>query len=288
MTLLQLRPARVDAARAHAKLDALRALLRERGALVIGYSGGVDSAFLAKVAQEELGAQAVAVIAVSESYPAREKEAAVALAQSIGLAVRLVETSELENPDYAANPTNRCYFCKDELFIHLRRVADGLGVAHIAYGAIADDRGDHRPGAAAAAAHGACAPLQEVDLYKDEIRLLSRELDLPTWDKPSLACLSSRIPYGTPVTADLLRRLEAAEDFLRDQGLRQVRVRHHETIARIEVDRAEFAFLLEIADQAAERLKALGWTYVAMDLTGYRTGSMNAGLSREAHGRGAA
>lgn len=288
MPLIQLRPRRVAAADADAKLERLRERLRELGALVIGYSGGVDSAFLVRVAQQELGERAVAVVALSESYPERERDAALALAAQLGLTVETVATREIENPAYVANPTNRCYFCKEELFVHLRAVADARGIAHIAFGAIADDLGDHRPGALAAQEFGALAPLQEVGLWKDEIRHLSRALDLPTWDKPSLACLSSRIPYGTPVTPELLRRLEAAEDFLRDLGLRQLRVRHHDTIARLEVDPAEFPNVLPHADAIAARLKELGWTYVALDLSGYRTGSMNAHLTEAERGHGAA
>ncbi len=279
--LLQLRTARADEGEAQRKLDALRALLREMGGIVIGYSGGVDSAFLAKVAQEELGERAVAVVALSESYAEREKEAALELAERIGIRLHAVRTNELENEHYAANPTNRCYYCKEELFVHLKRVSDDTGIPHIAYGAIADDLGDHRPGATAAQEYGARAPLQEVMLWKTEIRLLSKGLGLPTWDKPSLACLSSRIPYGTPVTADLLTRLDRCEEFLHDQGFRQVRVRHHDTIARIEIDRAEFARVLEpgVSDAIVARFKELGYTYVSLDLAGYKSGSMNAHLA---------
>ena len=246
-----------------------------------GYSGGVDSAFLAKIAQEELGERAVAVVALSASYAAREKEAALVLAEQIGIRLRTVATNELENEDYAANPSNRCYFCKEELFVHLRRVANETGIPHIVYGAIADDLGDHRPGAVAAEKYGARAPLQEVMLSKAEIRLLSKRLGLPTWDKPSLACLSSRIPYGTPVTADLLARLDKCEEFLHDLGFRQVRVRHHDTIARIEIERGEFVRVLDegIAEAIVARFRELGYTYVSLDLAGYKTGSMNAHLA---------
>jgi pyridinium-3,5-biscarboxylic acid mononucleotide sulfurtransferase len=281
--LLQLRPlvtpqTHEDAVR---KLTELRALLRTMNGIVLGYSGGVDSAFLAKIAQEELGERAVAVVALSESYAARERDAALQLAEQIGIRLRTVETRELDNPNYAANPTNRCYYCKEELFRHLRRVADEIGIPHIAYGAIADDLGDHRPGATAANEYGARAPLQEVGLWKDEIRLLSRRLGLPTWDKPSLACLSSRIPYGTPVTPELLLRLDMAEAFLHDCGFRQVRVRHHETIARIEIEPAEFSKIAvgETAVRIVDKFKELGYTYVTLDLAGYRTGSMNAHLA---------
>jgi pyridinium-3,5-biscarboxylic acid mononucleotide sulfurtransferase len=279
--LLQLRSARADETEAERKLEQLRALLREMGGIVLGYSGGVDSAFLAKVAQEELGERAVAVVALSESYAEREREAALELAERIGIRVRTVATHELDNPNYAANPSNRCYYCKDELFRHLQMVAEEVGIPHIAYGAIADDLGDHRPGAVAATEYGACAPLQEVGLWKNEIRLLSRKLGLPTWDKPSLACLSSRIPYGTPVTGDLLRRLDACEAFLHDLGFRQVRVRHHDTIARIEIEREEFPRMLapDVSDKVVARFKELGYTYVSLDLAGYKSGSMNAGIA---------
>ncbi|GAB4463478.1 MAG: ATP-dependent sacrificial sulfur transferase LarE [Armatimonadaceae bacterium] len=289
--LLQLESSRVDTERAEQKQVDLRCLLREMGGIVLGYSGGVDSTFLAKVAQEELGERAVAVVALSESYAEREREAALALAAEFGIRLHAVETSELANPEYAANPKNRCYFCKDELFRHLRAVADAEGIEWIAYGAIADDRGDYRPGAVAAQEWKARAPLQEVKLWKAEIRHLSRQLGLPTWDKPSLACLSSRIPYGTPVTADLLRRLDAAEAFLHDLGFRQVRVRHHDTIARIEIERSEFPRVLEpgVSERITERLKELGYTFVTLDLAGYRTGSLNVGIQKgNEHGNGAA
>lgn len=278
MSLLQLQTSRADAAEAERKLGELRALLRDLGGVVIGYSGGVDSAFLAKVAQEELGERAVAVVALSESYAARERESALELAQRIGIDLRAVRTNELANENYAANPTNRCYYCKEELFVHLKQVSEETGIPHIAYGAIADDLGDHRPGAKAANEYGARAPLQEVMLWKSEIRLLSRGLGLPTWDKPSLACLSSRIPYGTPVTAELLARLDRCEEFLHDLGFRQVRVRHHDRIARIEIEREEFGRVLEtdVADRIVARFRELGYTYVSLDLAGYRTGSMNA------------
>jgi uncharacterized protein len=260
-SLLQLRRAVApDAQEAERKLRALRTLLRnDLGGIVLGYSGGVDSAFLAKIAQEELGERAVAVVALSASYAAREKEAALVLAEQIGIRLHTVATNELENEEYAANPSNRCYFCKEELFVHLRRVANEVGIPHIAYGAIADDLGDHRPGAVAAEKYGARAPLQEVMLSKAEIRLLSKRLGLPTWDKPSLACLSSRIPYGTPVTADLLARLDRCEEFLHDLGFQQVRVRHHDTIARIEIERGEFVRVLDegVAEAIVARFKEL-------------------------------
>ena len=283
MTLIALESNRVDETSALAKESRLEEALRTMGSLVIGYSGGVDSAYLAAVAHGVLGERAVAVIAVSPSYPEREHAEAIALANRIGVPVREVRTSEGENPDYVANPVDRCYHCKDELFIHLRRVAGELGIGHIAYGAIADDRGDHRPGARAAREHGACAPLQDVDLSKAEIRFLSRRRGLATWDKPGMACLASRIPYGTPVTPELLRRLEAAENLLRDLGFRQLRVRHHDSVARIEVSPEELPRLVEpdIAAAVHSGLQSLGWPHVAADLRGYRTGSMNVGIRLE-------
>jgi uncharacterized protein len=265
----------------HTKLDALRSLLRDlagEGA-VIGYSGGVDSAFLTLVAHQELGDRCVAVTALSESYAAREKDEALTLARRFGFRLQSVVTRELEDPRYAANPTNRCFFCKEELFTALRAVADELGFRWLLYGAIADDLGDHRPGALAAAQGGVRAPLQEVLLWKEEIRTLSRELGLPTWDKPSMACLSSRIPYGTRVEAPLLRRIEEAEEFLRSLGFRTIRVRHHDRIARIEIGAEEFPLVLENGRRSAidEKFRTLGYDFVTVDLAGYRSGSMNTG-----------
>ena len=240
------------------KYATLRRTLREMGAVVIGFSGGADSALLTKVAHDELGTDAVAVIALSESYPKREMRDALALADAIGVPVLTVDARELDNESYAANPTNRCYFCKAELFTHLAGVARERGIRWIAYGANHDDLGDYRPGQQAAQEWGARAPLLEAGLTKAEIRHLSKSLGLPTWDKPALACLSSRFPYGTRITADLLERLDAAEDYLRyDLGFRQVRVRHHDAIARLEVDASEMDRLLQpdLRQQISDRLK---------------------------------
>lgn len=267
------------------KYASLRETLRSLRSVVIGFSGGADSALLAKVAHDELGAQALAVIALSESYPKREQEDALTLAAAIGVPVLMVEARELEDENYASNPTNRCYYCKAELFTHLARVASERGIRWIAYGANHDDLGDYRPGQEAAREFGARAPLLEVGLTKAEIRHLSKALGLATWDKPALACLSSRFPYGTRITAELLARLDAAEDYLRhDLGFRQVRVRHHDTIARLEVDAAEMNRLLEptLRQEISDRLKALGYTYVAVELGGYKSGSLNAGLDTNA------
>ena len=268
------------------KYAVLRQTLRTLGSVVIGFSGGADSALLARVAHDELGDNALAVIALSESYPRRERDDALALAAAIGVPVLTVEARELDDENYASNPANRCYYCKAELFTHLARVARERGIPWIAYGANHDDLGDYRPGQEAAREFAARAPLLEAGLTKAEIRHLSKALGLATWDKPALACLSSRFPYGTRITAELLARLDAAEDFLRhDLGFRQVRVRHHDTIARLEVEQSEMARLLDPAlrEQISERLKSLGYTYVAVELGGYKSGSLNAGLGA-AHG----
>lgn len=270
------------------KYAALKSVLREMESVVIGFSGGADSALLAKVAFDVLGDRAVAVIAISESYPKREMEEALALANTIGVPVLTVQARELENESYASNPTNRCYYCKAELFSHLSRIASERGIKWVAYGANHDDLGDYRPGQQAAKEFGARAPLLEVGLTKAEIRHLSKQLGLSTWNKPALACLSSRFPYGTRITAELLARLDTAEDYLRhDLGFHQVRVRHHDTIARIEVDPAEMDRLLDSALRQAisEKLKSLGYTYVAVELSGYKSGSLNAGLPAPAEDR---
>jgi pyridinium-3,5-biscarboxylic acid mononucleotide sulfurtransferase len=270
------------------KYTALRTCLLDMGSVVIGYSGGADSALLAKVAYDELGDQALAVIAASESYPKRERDGAIALAAHMGFPVQVVDTNELIDENYASNPTNRCYYCKRELFVHLEQAAKERGFRWIAYGANHDDLGDHRPGQTAAIERGVRAPLIEAGLTKAEVRHLSRQLGLPTWDKPAMACLSSRFPYGTRITAELLERLDQAEDYLRhDLKFHQVRVRHHGTIARVEVGADEMNRLLEedLRNRISNRLKELGYSYVAVELGGYKSGSLNAGLSpSQSHG----
>lgn len=254
----------------------LRAILAEMGGVVIGMSGGVDSVVLARVAAEVLGARALAVTADSPSLPRRELREAEELARLAGVRHLVVATGEVADPQYAANPTNRCYFCKTELFTQLAAIAAAEGLGWVAYGENIDDLGDHRPGAQAAAERGVRAPLKEAGLTKADIRALARGYGLPVWDKPAFACLGSRFPYGTAITPEKLAQVEAAEDVLWELGLRQFRVRHHGDLARIEVDPADMAVLVARAAEVAGRVRALGgFRHVTLDLAGYRRGSMN-------------
>lgn len=264
------------------KYEKLGDILRSMGKVVVAFSGGVDSAFLLKAALEFLGPERVlAITADSETYPVREKEEAIALAKELAAPHVVIHTSELNIPGYAENPTNRCYFCKNSLFDHLIPIAKERGYDHVIFGAIADDLGEHRPGLQAAHEQGVRAPLLEAGIKKSEIRHMSRQFGLRTWDKPSFACLSSRIPYGEAITALKLSMIDQAEDFLIQLGFRQVRVRQHENLARIEVPATELAEMIAVADTVHAKLKEIGYAYVTLDLRGYRSGSLNEVLSPE-------
>ena len=270
-----------DHASPNAALDAKRACLIARlsslDSLVIAYSGGVDSAYLACAASQSMPGRLLAVTADSASYPRRHREIAEQIAAQFGFPHEFVQTAELERPEYRANPANRCYYCKTELYEHLSRLASDRGFAAIADGSNADDRGDYRPGRQAAREFGVISPLDEAELTKAEIRELARELGMPTWDEPASACLSSRIPYRSEVTEAKLAMIERAEEALRRRGFRICRVRHHETLARVEVGRDELARAIEPEMSAAivRDLKAVGYQFVCLDLQGYRTGSLN-------------
>src|SRR6266436_6411603 len=256
------------------KLDSARAIVRDLSSVLIAYSGGVDSSLLLKLALDELGDRAVAVLASSPAYPESEQQEARELAQQLGARLVEVSTAEVELDAYRRNNPDRCFHCKEELFETLEPVRRDLGLDHIAYGATADDAGDHRPGHGSAVRRGIRFPLLEAGMGKAEIRAAARGLGLRNWNKPSFACLSSRIPHGTHVTVEALRRIEAAEAAIKALGFAQVRVRDHGDVARIEVEPAEIDRLTRSRDAVVEALRRAGYTFVALDLEGYATGSL--------------
>jgi len=261
----------------HNKLYMLKSNIKEMGSIAVAFSGGVDSTFLLKVAHDVLGSEAIAVTARSSTYPEREFKEAVDFACKLSAKHIVIVSEELDIEGFSDNPVNRCYFCKNELFTKIYEVAKQNNIKYVADGSNVDDLGDYRPGMKAARELGVVSPLRDAGMTKEDIRILSRELELPTWDKPAFACLSSRFPYGQKITREKLDMVDKAEQFMLDLGFKQVRVRHHGDIARIEVAAYERSKLFdeELMDKIYEKFKKIGFAYAALDLKGYRTGSMN-------------
>ncbi|HEV8604011.1 MAG TPA: ATP-dependent sacrificial sulfur transferase LarE [Tepidisphaeraceae bacterium] len=265
-----------------AKHERLVSLIQPMGRVIVAFSGGIDSTLVLKVSLDTLGPQNVlAATGISPSLPQRELQSVKDLAAALSAPLRLIQTSEMDSPNYTSNPANRCYFCKTELYSKLTVLAESMSGKSaqptILNGLNLDDTGDHRPGISAAREWKIRSPLLEARLTKSDVRALANHLNLPNWEKPALACLSSRIPYGTPVTIQSLSQIERAEEFLRDQGFTNIRVRHHSTLARIEVDAQDLPRLLEepLRSNLLQHLKQLGYTYVTLDLQGFRSGSTN-------------
>lgn len=257
------------------KLKNLKEILKSLESVVIAYSGGVDSTFLSKVAFDVLGDNALAVTVKSEVHPDWEFREARELARELGFKHKTIKACALDIPQFSDNPPDRCYYCKKEILVKLKEVAEEQGFRHVIEGSNFDDVGDHRPGMRAVDEAGVRSPLREAGLTKAEIRELSKRMGLPTWDKPSFACLASRFPYGSRITQKKLTAVDEAESFLRNLGIRQLRVRDHDQMARIEVPKEDMKALLENREQIVKRFKELGYSYVTMDLHGYRSGSMN-------------
>jgi len=257
------------------RLQGARDIVRGLRSVLVAYSGGVDSTLLLRLAMDELGKGAVAVLANSPAYPESEQSAARSLARALGARFVEVTTSEVELEEYARNNPDRCFHCKEELFDVLEPLRRDLGLAHLAYGATADDAGDHRPGHGSAVRRGVRFPLLEAGMNKSEIRAAARSLGLPNWNKPSFACLSSRIPHGTRVTVAALRQIEAAEDALKAMGFQQVRVRHHDDVARIEVEPRDIPRLVTERERVTTAVREAGYKFVSVDLEGYSTGHLN-------------